>query len=169
MATMVTTGAAAQLWVSELRRAQDRLHLHLSEDQESYLVFTLIRHARDAGLGARIMALELFAALEAGRATGDDHLRDVGDRCLLIAGLFPNLRQRRRVDAGYYQAVGRTAYGLLGERAGSVLAGLYAELAERYADLVRVLLGLRVDAGQYPGEAEARIGPLRDAVAGGHA
>lgn len=139
----MSTGTAAQVWQASLLQAQQRLHLQLGEAQESYLVFTLIRHARDVQLGGRTMALELFDALDMPGSVGMERLRDVGDRCLLIAGLFPGLRQRRRVDAGYYQQVGRTAYGLLGERDGSALANLYAELARRYGDLVRVLLGLR--------------------------
>lgn len=144
----MTTGTAAQLWQAMLVQAQQRLHLHLSESQESYLVFTLIRHARDQQLFARTMALEFLHAQDGPEAAREERLRDVGDRCLLIAGLYPQLRHRRRVDAGYFQRMGRTAYGLLGERRGSALAQLYAELAERHADLVRVLLGLRVaDAG----------------------
>jgi hypothetical protein len=170
-AMQMTTGTAAQVWQSELQQAQQRLHVRLSESQESYLVFTLIRHARDATLSGRIMAIELFDALgEPGRC-GSDRLRDVGDRCLLIAGLFPGLRARRRVDAGYYQEVGRTAYGLLGERAGSALATLYAELARSYGDLVRVLLGLRVGSVDGRGcTKEARVAvPLREVVVAGNA
>ncbi len=167
MVIEIRTGAAAQLWQACLQQAQQRQQVRLSESQESYLVFTLLRHARDATLGARIMAIELFEALDEPGRCGSERLRDVGDRCLLIAGLFPALRERRRVDAGYYQQVGRTAYGLLAELDRSALAGLYAELARSYGELVRVLLGLRVDRPPAP-EANPLLS-LRDAVAAGTA
>lgn len=162
----VRTGTAAQLWQSSLVHVQQRLHLRLSENQESYLVFLLIRHARDVALGGRTMALELLQALEAPGGVGDDRLRDVGDRCLLLAGLFPGLRHRRHVDAVYYQHLGRTAYGLLGERGQGGLARLYAELACAYGDLVRVLLGLRGETGAAAGAASVT---LRDMAVLGNA
>lgn len=142
----MSTGTAAQLCQESLVEAQQRVHIRLSENQESYLVFTLIRHMRDPHLLARIMALEFLDALDRVGAARDDGLRDVGDRCLLLAGLFPAVRHRRRVDATYFQQIGQSAYGVLGDNRRSALAQLYAELAARYTDLVRVLGAWRCPA-----------------------
>ena len=146
MSAMLTTGTAAQLWQGLLSQAQARVHARLPEDQESYLVFTLLRHCRDGLLPGRTMALELLDGLGQSGSLRSDRLRDVGDRCLLLAGLFPAQAARRLVGADYFAALGRSAYGELGQARGEPLAALYAGLAATFAALVRVLAGIRAEA-----------------------
>src|SRR5690606_39752858 len=82
----IRQGAAAALWQDLVREAQAASGDALDESRESYLVFVLLRHQRDERLLARIQALEwLHAQQQVGRVR-TDALRDVGDRCLLVAG-----------------------------------------------------------------------------------
>ncbi len=142
----LTTGTTAQLWQDLIHEAGQRCATTLDETAESYLVFTLVRHSRDAWLTGRTMALELLDGMaHIGNLRGE-RLRDVGDRCLLIAGLFAGQVLRRRVSAGYYIDLGRSAYRELGEADRSALAGLYAQLAERFASLVAVLRQVRPES-----------------------
>ncbi|MBX3727361.1 MAG: hypothetical protein KF823_15750 [Xanthomonadales bacterium] len=147
MSAMLSTGSAAQLWQGLLSQAQARVHARLPEDQESYLVFTLLRHCRDGLLPGRTMALELLDGLGQPGRLRCDRLRDVGDRCLLLAGLFPGQATRRLVGTDYFPALGRSAYGELGAVRGDPLAGLYRQLALAFDALVRVLAGLRGSPG----------------------
>lgn len=142
-------GTQTGLWQALVREGQQRAGAPLDEDLESYLVFALMRHLQDAGLAERVLALDLLAALAAAPPP-EQELREVGDRCLLIAGLFPRLAQRRRVPVSYYLDVGRGAFGTLAERSQHALAALYGRLVESFADLVRVLLQLRADAEAMP-------------------
>lgn len=151
MDEQVETGSVTRLWQSVLERAQSHAQLRLPESQESYLVFTLVRHSRDAVLAGRTLALEFLDGLAGERALREDRLRDVGDRCLLIAGLFPGLGVRRCVGPDYYRDLGCAAYRELGSQPGSVLAGLYAELAQAFQVLVRVLGRVRVGHDAQPG------------------
>lgn len=73
------------LWQALIREGEARRHLALGEELEAYLVFALMRHLGDAHLASRTMAEEYLHAHE--RPLRPDRLRDVGDRCLLIAGL----------------------------------------------------------------------------------
>ena len=143
MPETVRTGTPTQLWQGLLEQAQAQARARLPESQESYLVFTLVRHCRDGLLPGRTMALEWLDGLSQAGAVRGERLRDVGDRCLLLAGLFPGQAARRQVDPGYYLALGRSAYGELGQARGEPLAALYAELASAFAGLVRVLAGIR--------------------------
>jgi hypothetical protein len=146
MAVAVSTGSVTQLWLQALGEAQRRAHRRLPENQESYLIFTLVRHCRDAILTDRTLALELLDGLSEEQATRrDDRLRDVGDRCLLVAGLFPDLGRRRCVGPGYYLGLGQAAYGQLGQDRRTALSALYIELAHAFVDLVRVLACVRCD------------------------
>lgn len=151
MTAIVTRDSATALWHELVREAAQRAHARLDEDLESYLVFTLMRHLGDAPLVQRIMALELLEALlEEGRVR-EQGLRDVGDRCLLIAGLYPQLARRRHVPLRYFLDVGRGAYDQLGSELRAALASLYAHLARAFAELVRVLFEVRRLSGDWPG------------------
>jgi hypothetical protein len=153
MTTIVTRSSATALWLELVREAAQRAGARLDEDLESYLVFTLMRHLGDAPLGQRIMALELLEALLKDGRQREQELRDVGDRCLLIAGLYPQLAERRHVPLRYFLDLGRGAYDQLGCELRATLAALYAQLARAFAQLVRVLLEVRRLSGDWPGLA----------------
>jgi hypothetical protein len=170
---IVTDSTQTALWQSLVRDAQARASRQLGDDLESYLVFTLMRHQNDARLGMRTIALEWLDTLLASGRKREMGLRDVGDGCLLIAGLYPQQAQRRRVSLSYFQDIGSDAYRHLGEHASGGLDGLFRSLARAFAELVRVLFEVRRLAGDAtrldPGlaydwcEANGRIVPERAA------
>lgn len=132
-------GAAAGLFQGWVREGADRAGWELDEEVEAYLVFALMRHLRDAPLGGRVMALEWLAAHELAGVQRVDALRDVGDRCLILAGLFPAQAERRRVSHDYFIELGRGAYAAVAEQARSGYAELFARLVEAYRGMVAVL------------------------------
>lgn len=135
-------GAPAELWQALVREGSGRCGRQLGESQESYLVFVLLRHQRDAHLLARAQALEWLHAQSQVGSLRADALRDVGDRCLLIAGLYPEFA-RRRVDVDYFVELGRGAYRGVADASRAGYAALFAQLAETYRDLVQTLQGIR--------------------------
>jgi hypothetical protein len=137
-------GTATSLWHELIRDGEQRRHLVLGESLQAYLVFALMRHLGDADLIGRTMALEWLRAQEP--PTRPDRLRDVGDRCLLIAGLFPRLADRRRVSNDYFIDIGRGAYSNAARRAPRCERGLFAELALAFGSLVEVLGAIRPEA-----------------------
>lgn len=141
-------GTATALWHDLVREGEQRRRLALGEDLQAYLVFALMRHLGDAALARRTMALDWLQAHE--RPMTPDRLRDVGDRCLLIAGLFPSLAERRRVTPDYYVDLGRGAYATASQRAPSCERGLFWQLAEAFRSLVDVLGAVRGDARALP-------------------
>lgn len=151
MPLKLASGSPTQLWHDLIREGEQRAHARLPEDAESYLVFTLMRHYRDAPLGHRIMALELLGALLKDGKQREQELRDVGDRCLLIAGLYPELARKRRVSLDYFIQLGQGAYDQLGRELRAALSTLYAHMAARFAELVRVLLAVRQLSGEWQG------------------
>jgi hypothetical protein len=143
MTTPLRHGTAAELWQALIRDAETRSHIPLDETQESYLVFVLLRHQNDPDLLARVQALDWLQAQELVGQVRADALRDVGDRCLLIAGLFPTLAQRRRVSIDYFLTLGHGAYRELAALCRNAYAELFAQLARHYEQLVQVLRGVR--------------------------
>jgi hypothetical protein len=170
---IVTDCTQTALWQSLVRDAQTRASRRLGDDLESYLVFTLMRHQTDARLAVRTIALEWLDTLLASGRRREIGLRDVGDGCLLIAGLYPQQAQRRRVSLSYFQDIGSDAYRHLGDHASGGLESLFRRLASAFAELVRVLFEVRRlasdDARLDPGlayawcESNGRIVPERAA------
>lgn len=153
MGEILTRETATALWHELVREGEQRAGRTLGEDLESYLVFTLMRHQGDAPLAHRIMGVELLEALQEGGRQREAELRDVGDRCLLIAGLYPELAQRRRVPLSYFVDLGQGAYDRLASELRAAWAQLYAELAHAFAQLVRVLVEVRRLSGSWAGLA----------------
>jgi len=152
-------GSATALWHELVREGEQRRHLALGEDLQAYLVFALMRHLGDAALARRTMALDWMQAHE--RPLTPDRLRDVGDRCLLIAGLFPRLAERRRVNPDYYIDLGRGAYASASQRAPRCERGLFGQLAEAFGSLVDVLAAVRADASVQPLAAPLQVAANR--------
>jgi hypothetical protein len=143
MPRILTEDTQTALWHHLVNEAQQRAGHQLDETLESYLVFVLMRHLKDQGLGQEALALEYLKAHADTGTRGRQRLRDTGDHCLLLAGLFPERARRRRVPVTYYIDLGRGAYRDLGDLLRAGIAELYAELAEGFENLVEVLLAAR--------------------------
>lgn len=143
MTSLIDESTQTALWHRLIDEAQHRAECQLEEMLESYLVFVLMRHVDDRELGHRLMALEYLLRQQDVGTGRRDGLRDVGDQCLLIAGLFPERARRRRVPVRYFIDLGSTAYQDLSDAMRAGIAELYGRLAEGFEDLVRVLLAAR--------------------------
>lgn len=135
----VRCGAATELWRDLVREGEARAETALPENVQAYLVFLLMRHLRDGSLAGRTMALEWLHALELAGRPRADALRDVGDRCLLLAGWYPKLAERRQVSASYFAAIGQSAYSEVAGVARNGYGALFTELSGAYRPMVRVL------------------------------
>ena len=92
---------------------------------------------------ARAQALDWLDAQSRCGTVRADALRDVGDRCLLIAGLYPGLAERRRVGIDYFVDLGRGAYFEVADASRNAYAALFEQLARSYRELVRTLRAMR--------------------------
>ena len=141
--TILTDMPQTALWVDLVREAEDAAATRLDEELESYLVFLLMGHTRDLQLHRNIVALDYLLARAERGTRRKQELRDVGDRCLLLAGLYPEQAGRRMVTVDYFLAVGSCAYDELSAALKAAVADLYGHLAKAFARLVRVLMELR--------------------------
>lgn len=139
---ILKTGATAQ-WQQLVCDAESRCGARLDEDAQSYLVFLLMRYLRRSDLLRRLLAMAYLQAMASQGRRRADRLRDVGDECLLLGGLFPGQIRRRRVTLEYVIDLGRGAYGELGASDGCDLAGLFGKLAQDFPLLLDVLGELR--------------------------
>jgi hypothetical protein len=142
---------ATALWHDLVREGEQRAQAPLDEPSECFLVFTLMRHLGNAGLAEPAMALAYLQAFQQSGRPRSLALQDVGERCLLIAGFYPDLAQRRRVSLRYYLELGQGAFVQLANEARSAMGDLYDAVARQFARLVRVLSELRALSGEWQG------------------
>ncbi len=133
--------ATAQ-WHSLVQSARHDCGADLDEGVEAYLVFMLMRFAERTLVGRHALALEFLQGLQAGGGR-PERLRDTGDECLLVCGLFPQRVRRRPVPFRYYVDLGRGAYGTLAQAGAATDAEPFAELATEFITLMEILQTMR--------------------------
>lgn len=126
-------------WHALVREAESHYGCQLDEAMESYLVFTLMRFMKDQNLCTQTMALEYLRAHGLPTSLRIEQLRDIGDQCLLLSGLFPKRAEKRLVRVSYYVDMGRSAYHHLSSSLQHAAAELYQQLAEAFVLLMDLL------------------------------
>lgn len=130
-------------WQALVSDAEKKASITLSEELESYLIFLLMRFVGESEISTNPIAWEL---LQGNKKLGSERvqaLRDVGDKCLLFAGLFPGVARRRRVRISYYVKIGQNAYASLALAQENALADLFSKLGEQFVGLMDVLHTMR--------------------------
>ncbi len=143
MNRIFTEPSATAQWQQLVHEAETQAHLTLNETLESYLVFTLMRFTQRPQLLQGIMAMEFLNGLNEQGVRRHDNLRDVGDQCLLFAGLFPQNARRRLVRIGYFVSLGRSAYQQIHDDQQHTTFKLYGLLAADFIAMMDVLLAMR--------------------------
>lgn len=145
MAELDVQPTATAQWRSLVRRAGRACDARLDEPVEAYLVFMLMRFSDRTGLGGRALALEFLEALQQSVKSATPRLRDTGDECLLVCGLFPQRVRRRRVPLSYYVELGRGAYGTLASHGVASETEPFDALASEFLVIMEVLQAMRGD------------------------
>lgn len=130
-------------WHALIRDAEAERSCHLDESMESYLVFTLMRFMKDQDLATQAMALDYLRSHRLPKSLRLEQLRDIGDQCLLVSGLYPQRAEKRLVRVGYYVNLGRSAYHHISDQVQKSAADLYRQLAEAFVTLMDLLQTIR--------------------------
>ncbi len=146
--SLITNENSLILWQDLVRDAEDTCEVELNQELEAYLVSLLSRYLNKPEMAKSVFATALLDALQEESARRQTHLRDVGDRCLLFAGLFPRVAQKRHVKISYFVDVGRSAYYAI-----SATGDLFGSLAVKFVILMDVLQSIRQPPDMLPLEA----------------
>jgi hypothetical protein len=126
-----------------LQSAMRTQEVRSSEETEFYLVKLLEGFAHAEGdWFDRPLALDYLESFHAPLAHRYGKLKRVGDTALFVSGLFMESLHSKLVSSDYYMQLGRIAYARLSDLSpgvGAVPGDMFAELAERFSDFVRVL------------------------------
>lgn len=142
MGSLLLQSSVAQ-WQALVKDAELTSHLTLDQELESYLVFLLGRFNQRPDIANCVLASEFLSSLEKGPHHQRDCLREVGDKCLLFAGFFPEQAEKRRVKIRYFIELGQTAYVQVANLSKTQSASLYHALSCGFVSLMEILHAIR--------------------------
>jgi len=130
-------------WHKLVHEAEVDYGCQLDESMQSYLVFTLMRFMKKQDLNAGALALDYLRTHSLPAKMQHEQLRDVGDQCLLVSGLYPKRAAKKLVRVSYYVNLGRSAYHHLGTCTQQGMAELYHQLEDTFTLLMDLLQTIR--------------------------
>jgi hypothetical protein len=151
--SLVAVSSLREFFRDAFHAASEHQRLDIDEQAEQYVVNLLTMFSRaDAlyertpeGLRIKPLAHMLAEALEAPTATARQRsLQRLGDVSLFVAGFFARSFARKLIDIDYHIAMGGNAYSSLADTmqrsmSGRCVAGIYAQLAQKFQRLVDAL------------------------------
>lgn len=149
---VIAVGNLQEFFRDSLHAAMSHQKLAVRDHTEHYVVNLLTLFSRSDALyestpqGVRIkpLVVMLTEALEASTlAERNRALQRLGDVSLFLAGFFSGSFARKLIDIDYHIAMGGRAYGSLADTLsrgrGQALAGVFAELAQKFQRVVDAL------------------------------
>ncbi len=130
-------------WHTLVHEAEVDYGCQLDEAMQSYLVFTLMRFAKDQQLNSHALAIDYLNSHHLPNGLRSEQLRNIGDQCFLVSGLFPQSAEKRQVGVTYYVDLGRSAYHHISTVTQQGIAELYQQLAESFILLMDLLQTIR--------------------------
>lgn len=130
-------------WHTLVHEAERDYGCQLDEAMQSYLVFTLMRFAKNQQLNSHALAIDYLNTQRLPNSLRSDQLRNIGDQCLLVSGLYPQSAEKRQVGVTYYVDLGRSAYHHISTVTQQGIAELYQQLAESFILLMDLLQTIR--------------------------
>lgn len=132
-------------WHALVKDATAECGYHFDDSIQHYLIITLEHFTTDHQLASVVIALDFLQALKMLGHEGNARLRQVGDRCLLLSGLFPEQAQRRHVTSDYFIAIGQQAYEQLAHTPKTLEYNneLFHQLSDEFIRLINVLQAMR--------------------------
>lgn len=144
MPLLVVNSTPVSEWYSLLSETEAKCQLELGQELESYLVYLLLRFMNKSELYESSLALDFLRALQTHNSLRSMFLRDVGDKCLIISGLYPGFTVKRGLSEDYFKNLGINAYYHAAKNQESPkLAELYTLVYSNFTELQLILANLR--------------------------
>ncbi len=146
-------------WYALVSEAEAATQLALNENTESYLVFLLQRFSQTPQLAESPVALDFLESMSTFGKKQIEKLIIVGDKSLLLCGLFPGIAQKHNVNLDYYVGMGKAAYLSVSELQSKQQAELFFDLSLNFPNLQAILQAIRGDYQQFdlPGYGTMKI------------
>jgi hypothetical protein len=131
-------------WHALVNEAQLKARHELGETLESYVVYLLMRFTQQPDISKTILAEDYLTAINSPR-TNDGKLQSVGDKCLILSGLFPDRNRQKGLPAEYIPKLGKSAFFALHQQESNNPNPdtVFGQLAHQFETVTRVIDYLR--------------------------
>ena len=144
MAFMHFEPTSISQWYALLKDTLEQTGKKLDDSVESYVILTLDHYAKDASWTNATIAIEFLETVSA-LPQSHEKLRSVGDRCLILSGLFPERAKKVNVSTRYYIDIGQQAYLFLSDNTHLKYdPKLFAKLGHHFGELAHLLQHMRL-------------------------
>lgn len=132
-------------WHALVTEAEAQSGVKLAEDLQNYLIITLDAFLKSETLLSSVIAIEFFDSIQLKGKEGCRKLRKIGDRCLLLAGLFPESAYRKNVNPTYFIKIGEQAYQIIAVKYAAKHSEqkLFTQLSDDFTTITDVLSTMR--------------------------
>ena len=129
------------VWHHVINRACDNNHIVLAPALKHYLLMTITHYQAAENLHDELLGGNLLKASTLPSMKKKALLRETGDRCLIMAGFFPNKHKAMHVSRGYFVQVGKTAYRYIAydRNMKKLDSELYEQLDQNFLTLVYII------------------------------
>lgn len=127
------------IWQEAIQYAENQCAIALNQELETYLVTMLIRYSHKPEMVKQFFARSFLEALQANAHHRKTQLQAVGDQCLIFAGLFPAVAEKKLVKISYFVNIGQSAYAAMSNTTND----LFGSLAFEFVALMDVLQSIQ--------------------------
>lgn len=146
MGKLLQSDTSMSLWHKIIYEAENSCEITLKQELESYLICLLIRFTNKPQIIKQIMAMDFLEGLQLSKHQREVALQEVGDKCLIFSGLFPQNSEKRMVRPSYFVNLGQSAYLNISKHEDDI----YALLSDKFVALMDVLQSIRCYSKSYP-------------------
>lgn len=131
-------------WYALVKETQCQLGVYFDDHVDNYIILTLDEFMSKGDLMATPLAVDFLKSLTRANSDSNQKLRNVGDRCLILSGLFPEHAEKINVSISYFNDIGQQAYLTLADRSNIKLdPSLFFRLGSKFIDIRDVLYAMR--------------------------
>ena len=125
-------------WHHLIQLAQAHSGYHFEENLEHYIMITLDSFTHKVDLGSNIIAIDYLQHQNIESAYDLQCLRNTGDQCLILAGLFTENIKHKYVSTNYIINIGRSCYDRIAAMTRYKLfdQALFAKLRDHFVDII---------------------------------
>lgn len=152
MAELLLQPTSLAQWYSVVSEAHAHAPVGLNSAIESYLVYLLMRFTNKPQEIQSVLALDFLKCADLKGELRLERLREVGDKCLVLTGLFPGRAMRRCLRISYFVELGQMAYDSIPTHVFEVEEDLYYQLARSFVPMMDVLYTLRALSDRQQGQ-----------------
>jgi hypothetical protein len=132
-------------WYEMLQVSKQHTGIILDDHVESYVILTLDRYLQDQLITDLALAVEFMQAINLKKTQNRNMLRHIGDRCLILAGLFKLRSERLNVSDDYFCEIGQQAYlNLASFHKLHIDPELFWKMAKHFVAISTLLQSIRV-------------------------